>query len=56
MKRKKYSAKKEIKAIARERIGSPKPARAIETKGQRRKPKHKKSVLPEGITDSDCAG
>lgn len=47
MKRKKYNAKKEVKAIARERVGSPKPARPIESKEERRKPKHKKSVLPE---------
>jgi hypothetical protein len=47
MKRKKYNAEKEIKAIARERIGSPKPSRALETKEERRKPKHKKSDLSE---------
>jgi hypothetical protein len=47
MKPKKYSAKKEIKSIARERIGSPKPGRTIETKEERRKPKHKKRVFLE---------
>lgn len=47
MKRKKYNAKKELKAIARERIGSPKPARAIESKEERRKPKHKKAEIAE---------
>lgn len=47
MKRKKYNARKEVKAIARERVGSPKPARSIESKEEPRKPKHKKSVLPE---------
>lgn len=45
MKRKKFDAKREVKAIARERVGSPKPARAIEPKSQRRKPKHKKTPL-----------
>lgn len=42
MKRKKFDAKKEIKAIARERVGSPKPAHAIEPKAEKRHPKHKK--------------
>ena len=46
MKRKKFDVKKEIKAIARERVGSPKPARVIEPKPVTRKPKHKKSVFP----------
>jgi hypothetical protein len=52
MKRKKYNAAKEVKAIARERIGRPKPARVLDEKpALRRKPKHKKPVLesePEG--------
>ena len=47
MKRKKFDANKEVKAIARERVGSPKPARAIEPKSERRKPKHKKRPLGE---------
>jgi hypothetical protein len=42
MKRKKFDANKEIKAIARERVGSPKSARPIEPKVQKRHPKHKK--------------
>jgi hypothetical protein len=42
MKRKKFNVNKEVKAIARERVGSPKPARPIEPKGQTRKVKHKK--------------
>jgi hypothetical protein len=45
MKRKQFDARKEVKAIARERVGSPKPARVIEPKSERRKPKHKKSPL-----------
>jgi hypothetical protein len=32
----------EVKAIARERVGRVKPARPIEPKAARRKPKHKK--------------
>jgi hypothetical protein len=42
MKRKKFDVNKEIKAIARERVGRPKPARPIEPKPPARKPKHKK--------------
>jgi hypothetical protein len=36
-----------VKAIARQRVGTPKPARAIEDKPTRRKPKHKKSWQEE---------
>ena len=42
MKRKKFDATKELKAIARERVRPPKPSRQIEPKALRRKPKHKK--------------
>jgi hypothetical protein len=37
-----FDAKKEIRAIARERVGTVKPAQAIIPKSER-KPKHKKS-------------
>jgi hypothetical protein len=47
MKRKKFDVNKEIKAIARERVGSPKPGRPIEPKAQTRKPKHKKQETAE---------
>jgi len=47
MKRKKFNVNKEVKAIARERVGSPKPARPIEHKGQTRKVKHKKPAPEE---------
>jgi hypothetical protein len=47
MKRKKFDVTKEVKAIARERIGNPKPSQPIETKRRRAKPKHKKSALTE---------
>lgn len=51
MKRKRFDVNKEVKAIARERVGSPKPARAIEPKELRRKPKHKRA--PENDFSSD---
>jgi hypothetical protein len=40
--KKTFSAQKEIKAIARERVGKVPPARVIEPKAARKKPKHKK--------------
>jgi hypothetical protein len=47
MKRKKFNANKELKAIARERVGSPKPARPIEPKELRKRPKHKQQAEDE---------
>ena len=44
--KKKYSASKEVKAIARERVGTPKPARPIDAKGYTRKQKHKQQDAP----------
>ena len=41
----KFDQGKEVRAIARERVGIVKPAQVIEEKKQRRKPKHK---LPAG--------
>jgi hypothetical protein len=38
----KFDQGKEVKAIARERVGRVKPARVIVPKKQRGKPKHKK--------------
>jgi hypothetical protein len=43
----KYSKTKVVKAIARERVGTPKPARLVEDKTLRVKPKHKKKILEE---------
>jgi hypothetical protein len=43
----KYSKTKAIKAIARERVGSPKAARVVEPKQARPKPKHKKKWIEE---------
>jgi hypothetical protein len=40
--RKQYDAKKEVKAIARERVGAVKPGRAMVPETARQKPKHKK--------------
>jgi hypothetical protein len=46
MKRKgtKFDQKKEVRAIARERIGSVKPSHAILPKTSRKKPKHKRPI------------
>lgn len=41
-KKKTFDAAKEVKAIARERVGAVPPAREIQPKSLRRKPKHKK--------------
>jgi hypothetical protein len=43
----KYSKVKSIKSIARDRIGRPPAARAMEEKTQRAKPKHKKDLFKE---------
>jgi hypothetical protein len=37
-----FDAAKEVKAIARERVGTIPPAKTIEPKSLRKKPKHKK--------------
>ena len=44
MKKKVFSATKEVRAIARERVGTVKPAKAIQPKSER-KPKHKEDLL-----------
>lgn len=41
----KFDQKKEVRAIARERVGPVKASRAIVPKDQRKKPKHK--IPPE---------
>ena len=41
---KKFDAKKEIRAIARERVGTVKPGRTIEPKTSRKRPKYKKPL------------
>jgi hypothetical protein len=40
-----YSKTKSVKAVARERIGTPPPTRPIPDKAHRAKPKHKKPIL-----------
>lgn len=40
--KKKFEGEKEVKRLARERVGAVPPARPIEDKRERRKPKHKK--------------
>jgi hypothetical protein len=42
-----FDQKKEVRALARERVGTVKPARVIVPKTQRKKPKHKKA--PEAL-------
>jgi hypothetical protein len=46
-KSRKFSKSKEVKSIARERVGTPPPARPIAPKSQRPKPKHKKAEFEE---------
>jgi len=43
-KKKTFSVPKEVKAIARERVGTVPPSHPIDDKPARRKPKHKKPV------------
>jgi hypothetical protein len=42
-----FSATKEVKAIARERVGPIPAGKAIEPKASRKKPKHKKQPAEE---------
>lgn len=42
-----FDQHKEVRAIARERVGPVKPAQAILPKTSRKKPKHKKTVQEE---------
>jgi hypothetical protein len=41
-KKRRFDAAKEVKAIARERVGTVPAAKPIEPKSSRKKPKHKK--------------
>jgi hypothetical protein len=43
----KFDQSKEVRAIARERVGTVKPSQAILPKTGRKKPKHKKPLDPE---------
>jgi hypothetical protein len=42
--KKRFDVAKEVKAIARERVGTVPASKPIEPKSQRKKPKHKKRV------------
>jgi hypothetical protein len=44
-KKPRYSKTKTVKALARERVGSPPPARPLNDKPESDKPKHKKKWL-----------
>lgn len=50
-KRKKYSATKEVKAIARERVGPVPASRVVPPKSDRKKPKHKQDLLKANPAD-----
>jgi len=43
-----FDQPKEVRAIARERVGPVKPSRTIQPKTSRKKPKHKKPPGQEG--------
>ena len=43
----KFDQKKEVRAIARERVGSVKPSRVVLPKTARKKPKHKGKIQDE---------
>jgi len=43
-----FDAAKEVRAIARERVGSVPSGKMIEPKSTRKKPKHKKKIEDEG--------
>jgi hypothetical protein len=43
----KFDQSKEVRAIARERVGTVKPSQTIDSKTVRKKPKHKKPLTEE---------
>jgi hypothetical protein len=45
--KKKFDLTKEVKAIARERVGTVPAAKTLEPKSLRKKPKHKKPIQEE---------
>ncbi|HWQ56165.1 MAG TPA: hypothetical protein VN442_20935 [Bryobacteraceae bacterium] len=45
--KKKFDAAKEVRAIARERVGTVPASKPIEPKSSRKKPKHKKKPAEE---------
>ncbi len=48
---KKFDQHKEVRRIARERVGQVAPSRVIEEKGPRKRPKHKKPIDPAGDSE-----
>lgn len=46
-KKPKFDQKKEVRKLARERIGTVKPSRPIESDEKRNKPKHKQAITAE---------
>lgn len=50
-KRRTYSATKEVKAIARERVGTVPASRVVTPKSDRKKPKHKQDLLKANPAD-----
>ncbi len=48
-KKKTFDLGKELKSIARERVGPVPPAKPIEPKSSRKKPKHKKRAEEEAL-------
>ena len=48
-KKKTFDAGKEVRAIARERVGPVPAGKAIEPKSARKRPKHKKAVEDEAL-------
>lgn len=46
-KRKRFDQKKEVRKLARERVGTVKPARPIQPESTRKKPKYKKPIVIE---------
>jgi hypothetical protein len=44
---KKFDQKKEVRAIARERVGTVPSSRVSEPKTARKRPKHKKPISPD---------
>ena len=47
--KKKFDVKKEVRKLARERVGRVPPSKAIEPKQLRKKPKHKKTAVEEDL-------
>jgi hypothetical protein len=47
--KKKFDVKKEVRAIARERVGQVPPSKPIQPKQLRKKPKHKKPITEDEV-------